>query len=199
MCRGLRWCSAGPTAPEKSSCPQNSVSVANLRSQLLGDVVQQRGGDLLLQGGVAHHQGDELRRVRPVQVVQDGRDLIAERLSLGGRQLHQDLRERPELTAGQPAAQETADCATWQHVIRHVAVRRHVSWRLAAWGIPLPCDVDVQLLAAQKAGTRAQARAGQKKLSRSALHKQNLARARFSPAERRYGHFKQPCQRLCNY
>ncbi|XP_034415059.1 tumor protein p53-inducible nuclear protein 2 [Cyclopterus lumpus] len=76
---------------------------------------------------------------------------------------------------------------------RPVAVRRHVSWRLAAWGIPLLCNV--QLLAVQRAGTQAE----RKKLSRSALHRQNLAKAHFSPAERRYGRFKQPCQRLCNY
>ncbi|XP_068433653.1 tumor protein p53-inducible nuclear protein 1 [Clinocottus analis] len=73
---------------------------------------------------------------------------------------------------------------------RPVAVRRHVSWRLAAWGIPLPCNV--QLLAVQRAETQAE----RKKLSRGALCRQNLAKARFSPAERRYGHFK---QRLCNY
>ncbi|KAM6950274.1 tumor protein p53-inducible nuclear protein 2 [Lycodopsis pacificus] len=80
-----------------------------------------------------------------------------------------------------------------QDTARPVAVRRHVSWRLAAWGIPLPCNV--QLLAVQRARTQAE----QKKLGRSALHRQNLAKARFSPAERRYGHFKKPCQRLCNY
>ncbi|XP_036952202.1 si:ch211-260e23.9 isoform X2 [Acanthopagrus latus] len=76
---------------------------------------------------------------------------------------------------------------------RPVAVRRHISWRLAAWGIPLPCDV--QLLAVQRARTQAE----WKKLSRGALHRQNLAKTRFSPAEKRYGHFKQPCQRLYNY
>ncbi|KAM7423583.1 hypothetical protein PAMA_000097 [Pampus argenteus] len=76
---------------------------------------------------------------------------------------------------------------------RPVAVRRHVSWRLAAWGIPLPCNI--QLLAVQRARTQAE----HKKLSRGALHRQNLAKMRFSPAERRYGHFKQPCQRLYNY
>ncbi|XP_073320067.1 tumor protein p53-inducible nuclear protein 2 [Pagrus major] len=76
---------------------------------------------------------------------------------------------------------------------RPVAVRRHISWRLAAWGIPLPCDI--QLLAVQRARTQAE----WKKLSRSALHRQNLAKTRFSPAEKRYGHFKQPCQRLYNY
>lgn len=76
---------------------------------------------------------------------------------------------------------------------RPVAVRRHISWRLAAWGIPLPCNI--QLLAVQRAKTQAE----RKKLSRSALHRQNLAKMRFSPAERRYGHFKQPCQRLYNY
>ncbi|CAK6962000.1 tumor protein p53-inducible nuclear protein 2 [Scomber scombrus] len=76
---------------------------------------------------------------------------------------------------------------------RPVAVRRHISWRLAAWGIPLPCNI--QLLAVQRARTHAE----RKKLTRSALHRQNLAKTRFSPAERRYGHFKQPCQRLYNY
>lgn len=76
---------------------------------------------------------------------------------------------------------------------RPVAVRRHISWRLAAWGIPLPCNI--QLLAVQRARTQAE----RKKLTRSALHRQNLAKTRFSPAERRYGHFKQPCQRLYNY
>lgn len=76
---------------------------------------------------------------------------------------------------------------------RPVAVRRHISWRLAAWGIPLPCNV--QLLAVQRARTQVE----RKKLSRSALHRQNLAKTRFSPAEKRYGHFKQPCQRLYNY
>lgn len=76
---------------------------------------------------------------------------------------------------------------------RPVAVRQHLSWRLAAWGVPLPCNV--QLLTVQRAKTQAE----RKKLSRSALHRQNMAKTRFSPAERRYGHFKQPCQRLYNY
>ncbi|XP_076003027.1 tumor protein p53-inducible nuclear protein 2 [Genypterus blacodes] len=73
---------------------------------------------------------------------------------------------------------------------RPVAVK-HISWHLAAWGIPLP----VQLLAVQRARTLAE----RKKLSRGATHRQNLARTRFSPAEKRYGHFKQPGQRLYNY
>ncbi|XP_047435709.1 tumor protein p53-inducible nuclear protein 2 [Mugil cephalus] len=76
---------------------------------------------------------------------------------------------------------------------RPVTVRRNVSWRLAAWGIPLPCHI--QLLALQRARTQAE----RTKLSRSALHRQNLAKMRFSPGEKRYGHFKQPCQRLYNY
>ncbi|XP_076589571.1 tumor protein p53-inducible nuclear protein 2 [Chaetodon auriga] len=76
---------------------------------------------------------------------------------------------------------------------RPVAVRRHISWRLAAWGIPLPCNI--HLLAVQRARIQAE----RKKLSRSALHRQNLAKTRFSAVEKRYGHFKQPCQRLCNY
>ncbi|XP_059207841.1 tumor protein p53-inducible nuclear protein 2 [Centropristis striata] len=76
---------------------------------------------------------------------------------------------------------------------RPVAVRRHISWRLAAWGIPLPGNI--QLLAVQRARSQTE----RKKLSRSALHRQNLAKMRFSPAEKRYGHFKQPSQRLYNY
>lgn len=76
---------------------------------------------------------------------------------------------------------------------RPVAVRRHLSWRLAAWGVPLPAHL--QLLTLQRAKSQPE----RKKLSRSALHRQNMAKTRFSPAERRYGHFKQPCQRLYNY
>ncbi|XP_074522988.1 tumor protein p53-inducible nuclear protein 1 [Halichoeres trimaculatus] len=75
---------------------------------------------------------------------------------------------------------------------RPVVVRRHVSWCLAAWGIPLPCNIQ---LAVQRAQTQHERR----KLSRSALHRQNLAKTRFSPSEKHYGHFKQPCQRLYNY
>ncbi|XP_044042625.1 uncharacterized protein si:ch211-260e23.9 isoform X2 [Siniperca chuatsi] len=78
-------------------------------------------------------------------------------------------------------------------ISRSVAVRRHISWHLAAWGIPLPCNI--QLLAVQRARTQVE----RKKLSRSALQRQNLAKMRFSPAEKCYSHFKQPCQRLCNY
>ncbi|KAL7833333.1 hypothetical protein AOLI_G00282930 [Acnodon oligacanthus] len=73
---------------------------------------------------------------------------------------------------------------------RPVPVRRHVSWCLAAWGDPLPVLLSVQ---------RARAHADRRKLTRSALHRQNLANTRFSPTDRRYGHFKQPTQRLYNY
>ncbi|KAG7239625.1 hypothetical protein INR49_028777, partial [Caranx melampygus] len=44
---------------------------------------------------------------------------------------------------------------------RPVAVGTHISWRLAAWGIPLPCNV--QLLAVQRARTQAE----RKRLSRA--------------------------------
>uniref|UniRef100_A0A8C6SU80 Tumor protein p53-inducible nuclear protein 2 n=1 Tax=Neogobius melanostomus TaxID=47308 RepID=A0A8C6SU80_9GOBI len=58
---------------------------------------------------------------------------------------------------------------------RPVAVRQHLSWRLAAWGVPLPCNI--QLLTVQRAKTQAE----RKKLSRGALHRQNMAKTRFSP------------------
>ncbi|XP_072527328.1 tumor protein p53-inducible nuclear protein 2 [Salminus brasiliensis] len=74
--------------------------------------------------------------------------------------------------------------------LRPAPVRRHVSWRLAAWGSPLPILLSVQ---------RAKAHVDRRKLTRSALNRQNLANTRFSPADRRYGQFKQPTQRLYNY
>ncbi|CDQ87477.1 unnamed protein product [Oncorhynchus mykiss] len=76
---------------------------------------------------------------------------------------------------------------------RPVPVKQHVSWRLAAWDSPLPCNV--QLLAIQRARTHLEC----KKLTRSALQRQSRAKVRFSPSDRRFGHFKQPCQRLYNY
>ncbi|XP_072321774.1 tumor protein p53-inducible nuclear protein 1 [Eucyclogobius newberryi] len=72
-----------------------------------------------------------------------------------------------------------------------VAVTTHLSWRLAAWGVPLPCNI--QLLQGAKA------QAERKKVSRGALRRQNMAKTRFCASERRFGHFKQPSQRLYNY
>lgn len=83
--------------------------------------------------------------------------------------------------------EETEDMA------RPVPIRRHVSWRLAAWGSPLPCSTI--LLSVQRARVYNEHR----KLTRVALNRQNLARTRYSPSERRYGYFKQPTQRLYNY
>ncbi|CAL8404467.1 unnamed protein product [Boreogadus saida] len=76
---------------------------------------------------------------------------------------------------------------------RSVAVRRHISWILAAWGIPLTSAV--QFLALQ----RSQSQGERHKMSRSALNRRNLVKTRFSPSEKRYGYFKQPGQRLYNY
>ncbi|KAL1007119.1 hypothetical protein UPYG_G00082270 [Umbra pygmaea] len=76
---------------------------------------------------------------------------------------------------------------------RLLPVNQHVSWRLAAWGSPLPCSA--HLLAMQQARTHTE----RKTLTRRALQRLNLAKMRFSPSDRRYGHFKQPCQRLYNY
>lgn len=76
---------------------------------------------------------------------------------------------------------------------RPVAVRRHLSWCLAAWGIPMPCNV--QLMAVQ----RSRAQAERRKLSHSILHRQNLVKMRVSAGEKRYGHFKQPSPRFYNY
>ncbi|XP_029955113.1 tumor protein p53-inducible nuclear protein 2 [Salarias fasciatus] len=95
--------------------------------------------------------------------------------------------EKEELSEEEEEEEEEEDAS------RPAVVRRHVSWRLAAWGIPLPCHV--QLLAVQRSRSQAERR----KLSRGVLHRQNLAKARLSPGDRRYGHFKQPSPRFYNY
>ncbi|KAI5088820.1 tumor protein p53-inducible nuclear protein 2-like [Silurus meridionalis] len=71
---------------------------------------------------------------------------------------------------------------------RCVQVRRDVS-RL----LPLCCASE--LLTEQRARVYSERR----KLSRGALSRQNLVKTRLSNTERRYGHFKQPTQRLYNY
>ncbi|XP_010889716.1 uncharacterized protein si:ch211-260e23.9 [Esox lucius] len=70
-------------------------------------------------------------------------------------------------------------------------VKHYMSRRLAAWGSSLPSNA--HLLAVQRARTH------RERKTRSALHKQSLAKMRFPPSDRRYGHFKQPCQRVYNY
>lgn len=76
---------------------------------------------------------------------------------------------------------------------RPVTVARRPSWHLAGGGILLAWSEPP--LAVRRSWSPVE----RKKLSRGALHRQNLARVRFSVGARRYGHFKQPCQRLYNY
>ncbi|KAG7468518.1 hypothetical protein MATL_G00144000 [Megalops atlanticus] len=74
-----------------------------------------------------------------------------------------------------------------------VPVRRPIPWRMTAWGSILVCDSHFHALQTARAHTE------HRKLSRSALCRQNLVKTRFYPAGKRYGYFKQPCQRLYNY
>lgn len=74
-----------------------------------------------------------------------------------------------------------------------VPLKRHLLWRLAGWGSPTPCSTSV--FATQSAKIQMDRR----KNTRSALQRQNLAKVRFSTSDRRYGFFKQPCNRLYNY
>nr|XP_057934864.1 tumor protein p53-inducible nuclear protein 2 [Doryrhamphus excisus] len=103
------------------------------------------------------------------------------------------MRRRVSGTEGDEEEEEEEGSEDDENSPRPVAVSRHISWRLAAWGVPLP--VDVRLLTLQ----RARGAAERKKLSRGALARQNLVKTRCSASERRYGHFKQPSQRLYNY
>ncbi|XP_077376387.1 uncharacterized protein LOC144018111 [Festucalex cinctus] len=73
--------------------------------------------------------------------------------------------------------------------------RGRVSWRLAAWGVPLPLDA---LSLASGRGAVAAAAAERKKLSRGALLRQNLSTVKLR--ERRvFAHVKQPGPRPYNY
>lgn len=76
---------------------------------------------------------------------------------------------------------------------RPVAVRRHISWQLAAWGNPLPCNL--QLLAMQRSRNQAE----KKMLSRSALHRQNMNKTQFLSKDKRYGNLRCPTPRLYNF
>ncbi|KAK2853437.1 hypothetical protein Q5P01_006098 [Channa striata] len=115
-------------------------------------------------------------------------NLLIEHPSMSVYQMRSRMSEAEEGELGDEEDDEEEEDTS-----RPVAVRRHISWHLAAWGIPLPCNI--HLLAIQRARTQTE----RKKLSRSSLHRQNLTKLRFSAAEKRYGHFKQPCQRLYNY
>ncbi|XP_041077716.1 tumor protein p53-inducible nuclear protein 2-like [Polyodon spathula] len=46
---------------------------------------------------------------------------------------------------------------------------------------------------------RAELLVDRRKLSRNRLHRQNRSKKRYSPKEKHYGNFKQPCQRVYNY
>ncbi|KAM4744379.1 tumor protein p53-inducible nuclear protein 1 isoform 1-T4 [Anableps anableps] len=80
-----------------------------------------------------------------------------------------------------------------EETARPVAVRRHISWHLAAWGNPLPCNL--QLLTVQRSRNQAE----RKKLSRSALSRQNMTKTQFSPKDKRFGNLRCPSPRLYNY
>ncbi|PWA17354.1 hypothetical protein CCH79_00014416 [Gambusia affinis] len=76
---------------------------------------------------------------------------------------------------------------------RPLAVRRHISWHLAAWGNPLPCGLQLQAM------QRARSQAQRKKLSRRALHRHNMTKTQFSPKDKGYGNIRRPSPRLYNY
>nr|XP_061819691.1 tumor protein p53-inducible nuclear protein 1 [Nerophis lumbriciformis] len=105
-------------------------------------------------------------------------DLLIEHPSMSVYQMRRRMSGAEEEEDGSDEDEENSP--------RPVEVRRHISWRLAAWGVPLPANV--QMLRLQ--------RAERKKLSRGVLARQNLLKTRCSPSERRY---KQPSQRLYNY
>lgn len=99
------------------------------------------------------------------------------------------LIEHPSMSIYQmrPVNQEEDQESEGEDSVRLVPVRQGVSWKRGLWEAPLACRLRLLPLPDRR------------RLTRSALHRQNLVNTRFCPAKRRYGHFKQPCQRLYSY
>ncbi|KAL4613620.1 tumor protein p53-inducible nuclear protein 2-like [Arapaima gigas] len=76
---------------------------------------------------------------------------------------------------------------------RSLPARRLIPWRMTVWASVLGHGCCVLPLQASRARTE------HRRLTRGALRRRNLAETRFSMAERCYGHFKQPCQRVYNF
>lgn len=161
--------------------------ISKIFSQLLGGAEDGAGVSVESEGSelVELEDGEwviiNLHENRSVHCVEEDplENLLIEHPSMSVYQM------RRGRTEGEEASDEDEEDSP-----RPVPVRHHVSWRLAAWGTPLPILLSVQ---------RARANVDRRKLTRGALHRQNLANTRFSPADRRYGQFKQPTQRLYNY
>ncbi|XP_008403152.1 tumor protein p53-inducible nuclear protein 1 [Poecilia reticulata] len=100
---------------------------------------------------------------------------------------------RCRMEGAQEEEKELASDDGEEETSRPLAVRRHISWHLAAWGNPLPCGL--QLLAMQRARSQAQ----RKKLSHSALHRHNMTKTQLSPKGKGHGNIRRPSPRLYNY
>ncbi|KAI5630241.1 tumor protein p53-inducible nuclear protein 2-like, partial [Silurus asotus] len=100
------------------------------------------------------------------------------------------LIEHPSMSVYQMCHQRIneEDVSDEEDSSRCVQVKRDVSRLLPLW-----CASE--LLSEQRARVCSERR----KLSRGALNRQNLVKTRISNTDRRYGHFKQPTQRLYNY
>ncbi|XP_014870769.1 tumor protein p53-inducible nuclear protein 2 [Poecilia latipinna] len=103
------------------------------------------------------------------------------------------IRCRMEGAQEEDEEEEQASDDDEEETSRPLAVRRHISWHLAAWGNPLPCGL--QLLTMQRARSQAQ----RKKLSRSALHRHNMTKTQLSPKGKGHGNIMRPSPRLYNY
>ncbi|XP_018613499.1 tumor protein p53-inducible nuclear protein 2 [Scleropages formosus] len=76
---------------------------------------------------------------------------------------------------------------------RSLPSRRLIPWRMTVWASTFGYDCRVLSLQGSRAKTE------RRKLTHGALRRRNLAKMRFSMAEQRYGHFKQPRQRMYNF
>lgn len=133
------------TSP-KSSSPlsqfQILIHIVHFCLELLCDIPQKGACKLLLQGSVAHHEGNQLSHFCPLDVSHDDHEIAIKLLLLLRSELHDDLRQRLECSTGKPAAQKASDSSTckkqgttlsamlttkdflqWplNHVIQHVA------------------------------------------------------------------------------
>ncbi|XP_066569783.1 tumor protein p53-inducible nuclear protein 2 [Amia ocellicauda] len=76
---------------------------------------------------------------------------------------------------------------------RLVQVGRFIPWRLSMWEVSVEKDSPLHCI------RRARQHSEHRKLSRGHLCRQNRCKKRYSPREKHYGCFKQPCQRIYNY
>lgn len=105
--------------PSPSSQFQILIHIVHFCLELLCDIPQKGACKLLLQGRVAHHEGNQLSHFCPLDVSHDDHEIAIKLLLLLRSELHDDLRQRLECSTGKPAAQKASDGSTCKNKAQH--------------------------------------------------------------------------------